>query len=79
MLKMRKLMGALILEGVVQVAQDAQDVFGPHGGAVFSIEELGVVLQYWSVLISNFRIARNGRERRFFTRYLAISMAIRNH
>ena len=23
--------------------------------------ELGVVLQYWSVLISNFRIARNGR------------------
>ena len=77
---MRKLMGALILEGVVQVAQDAQDVFGPHGGgAVFSIEELGVVLQYWSVLISNFRIARNGRERRFFTRYLAISMAIRNH
>ena len=30
---MRKLMGALILEGVVQVAQDAQDVFGPHGAA----------------------------------------------
>ena len=27
-----------------------------------SIQELGVVLQYWSVLISNFRIARSGRE-----------------
>ena len=35
--------------------------FWPPWGAVFSIEELGVVLQYWSVLISNFRIARSGR------------------
>ena len=34
-----------------------------NGGrhSAFSIEELGVVLQYWSVLISNFRIARSGR------------------
>ena len=37
MLKMRKLMGALILAGVVQVALDAQDVLM---GAAFSIEEL---------------------------------------
>ena len=37
--KLGKLMGALILEGLVQVAQDAQDVL--TGGA-FSIQESGV-------------------------------------
>ena len=31
-------------------------------GPAFSIEELGVLLQYWSELIGNFRIARRGRE-----------------
>jgi hypothetical protein len=55
-------MGALILAGVVQVALDAQDVLGRLWPPAFSTQELGVVLQYWSVLISNFRIARNGRE-----------------
>jgi len=43
---MRKLMGALILAGLVQVAQDAQDVFKGGGWRrlppAFSIEELGV-------------------------------------
>ena len=42
-------MEALILAGLVQVALDAQDVLR---GPVFSIEELEVVLQYWSVLVS---------------------------
>ena len=50
-LKMRKLMGALILADLVQVALDAQDVLGPQGEPAFSIEELGVLLQYWSVLV----------------------------
>ena len=77
--KLGKLLVALILAALVQVALDAQDVLGRLWPPAFSTQELGVVLQYWSVLISNFRIARNGRERRFFTRYLAISMAIRNH
>ncbi len=48
--KLGKLMEALILEGVIQVAQEAQDVL--RGGAAFSIQELGGVLQYWSVLVS---------------------------
>ena len=59
--KLGKLMRALILAGLVQVALDAQDVL-TGGHSAFSVEELGVVLQYWSVLISNFRIARSGRE-----------------
>ena len=50
--KLGKLMEALILAGLIQVAQEAQDVFGPQGGAVFGIEELGGVLQYWSVLVN---------------------------
>ena len=35
-------MRALSLAGLVQVAPDAQDVFGPPGGPAFSIEELEV-------------------------------------
>ncbi len=35
-----------------QGAQDAQDVLGRLWPPAFSIEELGVVLQYWSVLVS---------------------------
>ena len=60
--KLGKLMGALILAALVQVALDAQDVLGRLWPPAFSTQELGVVLQYWSVLISNFRIARSGRE-----------------
>ena len=45
-------MGAWILAGLVQVALNAQDVLAPHRGPVFGIEELGVLLQYWSVLRS---------------------------
>ena len=41
-LKLSMLMGELILAGLVQVAPDAQDVFGPHRGAAFSIQESGV-------------------------------------
>ena len=50
-LKLSMWMGALILAGLVQVALDAQDVLGPQGEPAFSIEELGVLLQYWSVLV----------------------------
>ena len=39
---MRKLMEALILAGLVQVALDAQDVFEAPTGPAFSIEELEV-------------------------------------
>ena len=39
---MRKLMEALISEGLVQVALDVQDVFEAPTGPAFSIEELGV-------------------------------------
>ena len=38
--KLGKLMEAFILAGLVQLALDAQDVFGPRGGAAFSIKEL---------------------------------------
>ena len=40
--KLGKLMGALILAGVAQVALDVQDVLPPQGGAAFSVEKLGV-------------------------------------
>ena len=37
--KLRKLMEALILAGLVQVALDAQDVFrGPYGASVQELE-----------------------------------------
>ena len=49
------LVGALILEGFIQVALDAQDVFGRLWPPAFCIEELGVLLQYCAVL---FRIDR---------------------
>ena len=39
-LKLSKLMGALILEGVLQDALDAQDVLEAPTGPAFSIEEL---------------------------------------
>ncbi len=45
-------MGALILAGLVEVAQDAQDVLGRLWPTAFRIGELGVLLQYWSVLRS---------------------------
>ena len=35
---MRKLMEAMILEGLVQVALDAQDVFKGGGGAARAVE-----------------------------------------
>ena len=40
MLKMRKLMGALILAGLVQVVLDAQDVLAPMGGQYLALRSL---------------------------------------
>ncbi len=60
-LKLIMWIGALILAGLVQGAQDAQDVLGRLWPPAFRIEKLEGLLQYWSELISNFRIARSGR------------------
>ena len=84
-LKLSMWIGALILAGLVQGAQDVQDVLGRLWPTAFritvlvSIHQYWSVLvsiaQYWSVLVSNFRIARSGRERRAFTGNRAILMA----
>ena len=75
-------MGALILAGLVQVARDAQDVFGAAVAASiqdYSIGQYSSVFisigQYCAVLVSSFRIARCGRGRRAFTGNRAIRMA----
>ena len=71
-------MGALILAGLVQGAQDVQDVFGPRGGQHSGLQYWLVLVsidQYSSVVVSSFRIARNGRGRRKFSGYGAILTA----
>ena len=73
-LKLSMWIGALILAGLVQGAQDAQDVLGRLWPPAFRIENLGVRSRF-TVLVSNFRIARSGRERRAFTGNRAILMA----
>ena len=73
MLKLSMWIGALILVGLVQGAQDAQDVLGRLWPPAFRITVLVSIHQYSSVLASSFRIARRGR--RAFTGNRAIRMA----
>ncbi len=71
--KLSMWIGALILAGLVQGAQDVQDVLGRLWPPAFRIGNLGV--SRFTVLVSNFRIAWSGRERRAFTGNRAILMA----
>ena len=66
MLKLSKLMGALILAGLIQLALDAQVVLKAPTGPAFSIEELGVRRLFG---------ARIGRGRRVLLGDRAITVA----